>query len=57
MLMRITLPSLLQVRPRSLMEIAFSIRPMAPWSKGWIWMVCESGVDRLARDLSAVSAP
>ena len=35
-MMRMMRPSLLGVRPRSLMLIAFSISPMAPWSKGWI---------------------
>ena len=57
MLMRITLPSLLGVRPSSLMAIAFSIKAMEPLSNGWIWIVWESGVERVARERSGVSAP
>ena len=57
MLIRITFPSLFGVRPRSLMAMAFSIKAIELVSKGWIWMVWESGMERVASDLSGVSAP
>ena len=55
--MRMILPSLLGVKPSSLIAMAFSIEARALMSNGWIWMVWESGVDRVASDFSGVSAP
>ena len=37
--------------------MAFSIKPMALPSKGWIWIVWASGVEMVASDFKGVSAP
>ena len=50
--MRIILPSLFGVNPRSLMEIDFSIKANVLRSKGCMEIVCESGVEIVANDLS-----
>ena len=57
MLRRMHVPSLDGLRPRSLSIIALSMSLMQVLSKGWMTIVCESGVEALAIVFKGVRVP
>ena len=57
MVIRITLPSFMGVRPSSDLRMAFSTSPMMVLSQGWTRRSLGSGADREATWLSGEEAP
>jgi hypothetical protein len=54
---RITLPSLAGLRPRSDVRIAFSITAISEGSNGWAMIIEGSGIDNDATWLSGILLP